>query len=277
MRYWMMITISILVLAFGMKLAAAEPDARQLAAKGHDLFLQVLAGDKAKLAEAITTMEESRAADPTYVFNLYNLGRIYFFSSGFREPEGIQKAEQVFAQIMKLDPKNSHAMAFHGALLTAQSGGRDLAQFFTGVQEMRKAIEMAPDDINNHIVMPFTALNFPPEALKAMGNYDPIQDLQFVSKAFDGNKFYYAPHADVVMKAMVGEVYLQRGGAAEARTQFESALAVAMPDGTGARAGRKVLDDLIMERMNGGKSSLRNSVIGTCHACHLSAPEKLVQ
>ena len=98
---------------------------------------------------------------------------------------------------------------------------------------MRKAIEMAPNDINNHIVLPLTALNFPPEALKAMGNYDPLQDIQLVSKAFDGGSFHYAPHADVVMKSIAGEIYMQRGDTANARVLFESALAVAKPEAMG--------------------------------------------
>lgn len=256
MSYWLMIFLSV----FGVPAL----DAKQLAAQGHNLFLQVLAGDRGKLPEAVAAMEQSREADPAYVFNLYNLGRIYFFSSQ------IDKAAETFAKVVELDPKHSKALAFHGAMLTAQSGGRDLAKFFQGVQEMRKAIEMDPNDINNHIVMPFTALNFPPEALKAMGNYDPLVDLQFVSKAFDGAKPYYAPHADVVIKAMIGDVYAQRGDAAKARTQFESALAVAKPQLAGPASGRKVLDGLITERMNGGEKSLRNGVIGSCHACHLS-------
>jgi hypothetical protein len=277
MRYTFMVVVSLAALAIGINILGAGPDAKQLAAKGHSLFLEALAGDRTKLPEAIATMEQSREADPQYVFNLYNLGRAYFFSSGGKNLEDFSKAEKVFAKIIELDPAHSRALSFHGAMLTALSGGKDLAKFFQGVQEMRKAIEMTPNDINNHIVMPFVSLNFPPEALKAMGNYDPVQDLQFVSNVFNGNKFHYAPHADTVMKAIIGDVYAERGETEKARAQFESALKVAQPEEPGAINGRKVLNGLITERMNGGKVSLRASVVGTCHACHLTAPEKLVK
>jgi hypothetical protein len=277
MRYSLMIVSFTAVLAVGINVRAAGPDAKQLAAKGHSVFLEVLAGDRAKLPEAIAAMEDSREADPENVFNLYNLGRAYFYSSEGKNREAVAKAERVFARIMEIDPKNSRALSFHGAMLTALSGGTDVAKFFQGVQEMRKAIEMAPNDINNQIVMPFAALNFPPEALKAMGNYDPVQNLDFVNNAFSGNKFHFAPHAEVVMKALIGDVYVEAGQTSKARSLFESALSVAQPEGEGARAGRKILDGLITERMNGGSTSLRSTIMGTCHACHLSAPEKLVK
>ena len=115
MRYWFMTTVVVLAFTTGMGVNAAGPDAKELAAKGHGLFLQVLAGDRAKLPEAINAMEQSREADPRYAFNLYNLGRIYFFNAiGQNNLGALNKAEPVFAQIMEIDPKNTRAMAFHG-------------------------------------------------------------------------------------------------------------------------------------------------------------------
>lgn len=274
MRYWFMTGLLILSLAAGFAFAAG-PDAQELATKGHSLFLQALAGDRSKLAEAVAAMEKSRELDSQNVFNLYNLARAYFFSSGATDKAAIDKAEMVFAKIIELDPKHSRALAFHGSVLTIQSGGRDLAKFFNGVQEMRKAIQMNPDDVSNHIVLPFTAVNFPPEALQAMGGYDPAEDLKIVNRVFEGNSFHYAPHAEVVIKSMLGDVYLQRGEAQIAEGYFKQALSARQPDEAGARAGRAVLDKLIAERMNGGSKVLRTSIMGTCHACHLSAPEKL--
>src|SRR5262249_50181207 len=134
MRYWFMIAISIVALVVGIHVQAAEPDAKELAAKGHNLLLEALAGDRAKLPEAIATMEQSRDADPEYVFNLYNLGRAYFFSARGNDPQAFAKAEKTFAKIVEIDPKNSRALSFHGAMLTALSGGADLAKFFQGVQ-----------------------------------------------------------------------------------------------------------------------------------------------
>jgi len=90
MRTWLL--IAMLTLATG-------PDSKELAKQGYSLFKDVLAGDEAKLPEAIRQMEEARKADETYVPNLYNLAR---------------------------------AMAFHGAILAQMSGGKDMAMFMRG-------------------------------------------------------------------------------------------------------------------------------------------------
>ena len=131
MRYRFMIAFVGLALMVGMNARAAGPDAKELAAKGHSLFLEVLGGDRSKLPEAIGAMEQSREADPQNVANLYNLGRAYFFGAiALKNFAGVNKAESTFAKIVELDPKHSTALAFHGSSLTIQSGGQDLAKFF---------------------------------------------------------------------------------------------------------------------------------------------------
>ena len=53
-----------------------------------------------------------------------------------------------------------------------------------------------------------------------MGNYSPLKDLQFVSTAFSGRVSSYAPHADVVMKAFLGENFKLKGDEEKARASF---------------------------------------------------------
>lgn len=274
MRNWILISIVTVGLAAGTS-AARGSNAKELAAKGLDVFHEVLGGDEAKLPEAIRYMEESRTADDKNIDNLYNLARAYFYEGvTFNKQEPIVKAEQIAARIMELDPKKTEALSFHGSILTLMSGGRDIAKFMQGVQEMKKAIELSPNNVNNRIVIALTSRNFPPQALAAMGNYDATADLEFVSKAFDGNAFYYAPHADTVMKAFVGEIYQQKGNTEKARANFEAALAVPKPKDAGERAGRELIDGMITSRMNGGAKSLFRAFPG-CHSCHLNAPDKL--
>ena len=69
MRNW--ILISTIVVGLAGTVRATEPDPKELAAKGYATFKTVLAGDEAKLPEAIRYMEESRRADDTNVGNLY--------------------------------------------------------------------------------------------------------------------------------------------------------------------------------------------------------------
>jgi tetratricopeptide (TPR) repeat protein len=276
MHKWILISIAAIVLAVG-ALGAAQQDAKQLAAKGHSVFLEVLGGDESKLPEAIRYMEEARELDRTNVNNLYNLGRVRFFEViTLGRQESLAKAEEVFARIMELDPKKTEALSFHGSILTQQSGGRDIAKFMQGVGEMKAALEKSPNNINNLIVMSFTAGNFPPQALAAMGNYNPMKDLQFVSGAFSGRVSHYAPHAEVVMKSFIGEGFKLQGDNEKARASFEAALAVPKPTEAGAQAGREVLTAAITDRMNGGEKSLfSNRIFAGCHSCHLNAPDKL--
>lgn len=275
MRNWILISIVIMALAVG-TLAARTSSAKELADKGLAVFHDVLGGDETKLAEAVQYMEDARKADEKNIDNLYNLARAYFYEGiTFNKVEPIIKAEQITARIMELDPKKTEALAFHGSLLTIMSGGRDIPKFMQGAQEMKKAIELAPKNINNRIVLAFTARNFPPQALAAMGNYDPLPDLEFVSNAFEGDSFFYAPHADTVMKAFVGETYKSKGDSEKAKAKFEAALAVPKPKDPGERAGRELIDAAIKARMNGGEKTLFSGVFSGCHSCHLNAPDKL--
>lgn len=275
MRYWILIS-TLTIGLLGGSLGATQKTSKQLGAEGHELFMEVLAGDQSRLPEVIRLMEEARKSDAANIDNLYNLGRVHFYEVlTFNKQESLVKAEEVFATILKLDPKNSEALSFHGAVLTALAQGRDIPKFMQGVQEMKAAIAMDPRNINNRIVLPLTALNFPPQALAAMGNYDPATDLEIVSNAFNGGSFHYAPHADAVMKAFVADAYMRKGDKERAKKQFEAALAVAKPEDAGAAKGREVLDRAITARMNGTTPQIDFGAASGCHSCHLTQLEKL--
>ena len=142
MRTWILISlVAITLVATTLTaLTATEPDARQLAQQGYSAFKQVLAGDEGKLPEAIRLMEQAQAADGTYVPNLYNLARVYFFDAiTFNKDESGEKAEKTFARMLELAPGRPDAMAFHAAILIQQSNGRDMAKFMHGAQELQAA------------------------------------------------------------------------------------------------------------------------------------------
>jgi len=277
MRTWFVLSILMVSVAIG-TLGATGQDAKQLAEKGHEVFLEVLGGHEAKFAEAVKYMEQSRQLDPANADNLYNLARAYFYDAlTTNNAESAKKSEETLAKLMQLKPSETRALAFHGSILTFISGGKDIPKFMQGAAEMKAAIEKDPRNINNRIVLPFTARSFPPQALAAMGNYDSLKDLEFVRDAFNGQAFYYAPHADVVMKAFVGDAYKQRGDEAKAKANFEAALSVPKPAKPGELAGRAVLDTAIRARMNGGDKPIGSGVFSGCHSCHLNAPDKILR
>jgi tetratricopeptide (TPR) repeat protein len=276
---WIWIVIAIVLIGLGIgALYAAEPDAKALAQKGYVSFKDVLAGDEAKLPEAIRLMEDARKADETYVPNLYNLARAYFFEGiTFNKEESVSKAEKTFARMIELDPSRMDALAFHGAILAQMSGGRDMAMFMRGAQELKTAGQRNPDDLTVRIVTAFVSQSVPPQALAMIGVADPVGDLKFIGGAFDKFSSEFAPHASVVMNAFIGEGLMLKGDKENARASFERALKVPQPFGEGEIAGRKLLDDAIKVRMKGGEQSIFGSaVFSGCHSCHLANPDKLL-
>jgi hypothetical protein len=277
MRTWILISLVLITAAAG-TLTATGPDARQLAQQGYSTFKQVLAGDEAKLPEAIRLMEESRAADGTYVPNLYNLARAYFFDAiTFNKDDSGIKAEKTFARVIELAPQRADAMAFHAAILIQESNGQDMAKFTKGAQEMQAAAKSDPNDVTVKILKAFISPHLPPPALAMIGNTDPAGNVTAVANVFDSFSSSFAPHASVVMNAFIGEALLTSGDKEQARASFQKALAVPKPDDPGKLAGRRLLDSVITARMNGGdKGIFEDPAFSGCHSCHLAAPDKLL-
>src|SRR5262249_5296492 len=185
MRTWLLILTAGLLL-YVATFSPREPDPKELEQKGYSAFKEALAGDEAKLAEAIRYMEQARNADDTYVPNLYNLARAYFLDTMiFNREESISKAEKTFARMIELDPSRTDAMAFHGAILAQMSGGRDLDMFMRGAQELKTAFQRTPDDITVRIVMAVVSQTVPPEARSFLGGDEPVTNTRFIGKVFD--------------------------------------------------------------------------------------------
>src|SRR5262249_62413430 len=118
----------------------------------------------------------------------------------------------------------------------------------------------------------------PPEARSLLGGDEPVTNTRFIGKVFDRLSSDFAPHAGVVMNAFIGEALLASGDTQSARATFQKALDVPQPDDAGPAAGRKLLDDVIRTRMNGGEKSIFNEpAFNGCHSCHLAAPDKLLK
>lgn len=277
MRTWILISMLTTAVTVG-TLTATEPDAKELAQRGYTAFKAVIAGDEAKLPAAIEYMENARKADETNVANLFNLARAYFFDGiTFDKEQSIAKAEKAFARVVELDPRRMDALSFHGALLAMKSRGNDMDMFMRGAQELRTAIQKAPNDLSVRIVTGFVAFTVPPQALPLIGNPDTLGNLKTIGTVFDSFSSDFAPHASVVMNAFIGESLMMSGDKEKARERFAQALKVPKPDDPGQRAGRQLLDKAISARMNGDERPIfAQSIFGGCHSCHLAAPEKLL-
>jgi tetratricopeptide (TPR) repeat protein len=271
--------ITMLTLIFSLILAFAGADAKELAAKGYSTFQAVLAGDEAKLPEAIRLMEQSRDADANNVNNLYNLARAYLFEGiTFDKNESFMKSEKAFARVVELDPNHVDALAFHGGMLILGSGGGDQAMLMRGIQDMKTALQRNPNDIGVRIIIGMMTASLPPQFHAALGLGNPVENLKLIGGKLDNLNSDFAPHAAVVMNAVIGEALMSAGQKEKARVSFEKALKVPQPYDDGQIAGRKVLDGIIAARMNGGEKPIfAERVFSGCHSCHLSAPDKLLK
>ena len=275
MRIW--ILIGAIVVTVG-TLSAAGTDSKELAQKGYSTFKEVIAGDEAKLPDAIRYMEDARNADDTYVANLFNLARAYLVDGiSFNREQSFVKAEKTFARVVELDPNRTDAMAFHGSILAQMSGGRDMAMFMRGAQEMKTAFEKTPNDLTVRIVLAFTSQNLPPQGRAGIGVNDPVGALRYIGNVLDNFSSDFAPHASVVINAFIGEAQMMAGDKEKAHASFERALKVPQPYDEGQLAGRKRLERTIQARLSGGeKPVFADPLFGGCHSCHLAAPDKLL-
>lgn len=102
MRRWTLISIMGVGLVTG-SLRAIGQDVPQLSQKGMAIFQEVLAGDEERLPEALGYMEQARTVDGTQIYNLYTLGRAYFYEAVTQNRrEALVKAEEVFARVIEL-------------------------------------------------------------------------------------------------------------------------------------------------------------------------------
>ena len=205
---------------------AAGNQSGDVAEQGWLTFLEVLAGDQTKFQLAVRQLEQAAATVPTDAHNLFTLGRAYFYDAiTHNNLSSAEKAERTFARILELNPKHD-ALAFHGSVLTILSQGKDPEKFRKGIEEMNRMVQQDPNNLNGRFSRSLTALGLPPQARSGMGNYDPVEDLEFASRAFEGIESHYAPHAEVGSKVFVGEAYLLRRDVPKAQAAFKAALAV---------------------------------------------------
>ncbi|MBC7084361.1 MAG: tetratricopeptide repeat protein [Firmicutes bacterium] len=121
-----------------------------------------LAADAARTQELEAQLKEN----PKDTKLLMELGIIYHSKALEGDKHALQRAEQVFKEVLKIEPDNAEAHAWYGSLLTIK--GREdwfpLAKLFyvnQGIQEMDRAVELAPDAVMVRLVRAHTSLALP--------------------------------------------------------------------------------------------------------------------
>ncbi|NPV81483.1 MAG: hypothetical protein HPY52_14680 [Firmicutes bacterium] len=121
-----------------------------------------LAADAGRIQELEAKLKEN----PRDIKLLMDLGTMYHSKALEGDKQALQRAEQVFKEVLKIEPDNAEAHAWYGSTLTIK--GREdwfpLAKLLyvnQGIQEMDKAVELAPDAVMVRLVRAHTSLALP--------------------------------------------------------------------------------------------------------------------
>ncbi|HBR09939.1 hypothetical protein LR021_03730 [Candidatus Bipolaricaulota bacterium] len=114
----------------------------------------------------IELLESRLVDDPTNISLLMQLGELYHSLAVDGERDAVQKADEMFAEILRIDPGNAEALAWRGSIYTLKA--RDawfpitkLVYVYRGIGIMRRAVELAPDDIAVRMVRANTSMALP--------------------------------------------------------------------------------------------------------------------
>ena len=114
----------------------------------------------------IELLESRLADDPTNISLLMQLGELYHSLAVDGERRAVQKADEMFAEILRIDPDNAKARAWRGGVYTLKAKyawfpGTKLVRVYQGIRMMRRAVEIAPDDITVRMVRANTSMALP--------------------------------------------------------------------------------------------------------------------
>lgn len=181
----------------------------------------------------------------------------------------LQKGLALCEEVLKADPKHAEALVWHGAALSLQANGhfrkgdmsKGIEVWTRGVEEMSRAVEMAPDNLAVRIprgAVLLTATRFMPDNPQritlirvGLADYEAAlapqeADLATLSEHQKGELFFG-----------LGEGYHRLGEASKARPHLERIISL-LPATEYAKRARLLLDGQALDRTQLG-----------CVGCHV--------
>ncbi len=111
-------------------------------------------------------LEEIIQQSPNDIESLLALGRIYHDEGARNDSKAVNKGFECLDRVLTLDPHHAVALAYRGSLWTMR--GRDAWFPFTklqhvdhGIDEMDKAVDLAPNDITIRLVRGINSVQLP--------------------------------------------------------------------------------------------------------------------
>jgi tetratricopeptide (TPR) repeat protein len=218
-----------LLLAFCLVTAAASAQETGRAPIPGQLAQDFVAGRVPRAAE-IEEAEKDAAANPTNFAMVRRLGKGYFFQFfGGGNVEAVPKAQATFEKALALKPDDAETLAYSGALWTFYAGRieKDAAKqkeiydkAFSLLQRAQKA------DARNGAVMSITAGSY--VDLPASYGMAPqvIGMIEGMRRGMGPAWEQFSHHGRQRLLLTLGRAYAQGGNTAQARKNFDEALAI---------------------------------------------------
>ncbi|MGA7159483.1 MAG: hypothetical protein WBZ48_00665 [Bacteroidota bacterium] len=178
--------------------------------------------------------------NPDDIETLTKLGEIYHNQGVAGDDKAVEKGFTCFNKILELDPSNALGLAYRGSLWTLRA--RDAWWPFTkmkdvdnGVDEMDKAVDLAPDNISVRLVRGINSIHLP-----SMFRRLPIALKDFDFMLNDARFAGFNPHLRSIIYYWAGVAFQSDGQRAKAKELLQNAVA-ADPN---SETARKAEDEL---------------------------------
>jgi len=197
-----------------------------------------------KVQSRIKAFEDSLQMNPTNTRILLKLGVLYHKLGVQGDKKAVKKAEDLFKRLLELEPENAEAHSWYGSVLTLK--GRDawlpiskMRYVNSGIKEMDKAVQLAPDNITVRMIRANNSLALP----------ELFHRTEVAITDFEYLLSLARKRPEEFNKTLLGEIYLKLGNAyrkkgdiIEARENWQKAIKIS-PDSKEAEKARKLLEE----------------------------------
>lgn len=188
------------------------------------VFLAILIPGISRAQDNAKDLEGVLEQKPNDVETLMKLGKIYHDQGVAGNDDAVDKGFTCLDKVLQIDPSNAMALAYRGSLWTLRA--RDAWWPFTkmkdvdkGVDEMDKAVDLAPDNVSVRLVRAINSVNLP-----SMFRRLPIALKDFEHLMNDSTFAGFNPHLQAAIYCWAGIAYNNDGQTAKAKELLQKAV-----------------------------------------------------
>jgi len=238
------VAVILLTMASAAFAQAHDAETKALLQRALAYQLQFRAGQTDVVPEYVAMLEAATKADPENADRWYAMGIAYLAQAarammpGGRPADAmlaIQKGPAALERAMQLNPNHAEAMATHGGVQAFMGLYKEgTAGAAKGMDEMNRAIALAPTNRRVRLQRAFSGINLP-DALRDRAN--EAEDLDFLIALASGTR-----PGDYI-RLMRGDLHAETGASDLARAQYELVAKSTSPASTVATSRLAALDE----------------------------------